>query len=257
MLAHIGARLREGGVERAVVNTHHLAEAFTEARLAEVPLPVEVIHEPRILGTGGGVANAARALGDGDVLVWNGDILIDIDVGALVRRHRERGALATMAIAPRAHGRGTIGIDDIGRVRRLRAHDDGAETASGDFVGVAILSPAARALLPDQGCWIDALLPHLAGERGIATFPVQGPWDDVGTLASYLAANLRWLGERRWYAGPRARIATGVTLERAIVGADAIIEGEGLLRDVVIYPGARARAPLERAIVTPARTMLV
>ncbi len=88
-----------------MLNTHHLAAAFTPTRIDALPLRLRVIHEASILGTGGGVANAAPLLGAGDVIVWNGDILADVDVAALLRAHRDERASATLAVAPRARGR--------------------------------------------------------------------------------------------------------------------------------------------------------
>src|SRR2546426_402753 len=76
-VAHIADSLTRAGIRDAVINTHHLAEAFSPDRLAALPLRLRVIHEPTILGTGGGVANAAPWLGAGDVILWNGDILAD------------------------------------------------------------------------------------------------------------------------------------------------------------------------------------
>src|SRR6185437_12238506 len=95
VIAHVAARLAASGVREAVINVHHLAEAFTADRLASLPLALEVVHEPEILGTAGGVANAAALLGGGDVVVWNADILADVDVGALVAARRDAGAVAT------------------------------------------------------------------------------------------------------------------------------------------------------------------
>lgn len=126
-IAHIAARLAAAGIARAVVNTHHLAEAFTRERLAALPIEAVVLHEPVVLGTAGGVANAAGALGSGDVLVWNGDILADLDAAALLAAHAAGGAIATLAVAPRPAGEGTVGVDAAGGVVRLRGERfDGA-----------------------------------------------------------------------------------------------------------------------------------
>src|SRR5215475_3749531 len=69
-VAHVAARLAAAGVCEAVLNTHHLASAFTPERLAGLPIAVHPIHEPEILGTAGAVANAAALLGEGPVVVW-------------------------------------------------------------------------------------------------------------------------------------------------------------------------------------------
>src|ERR1700722_5417639 len=72
-VAQVAAVLRDAGFREAVINVHHLAAAFPPAILAAMPLVLRVSLEPEVLGTAGGVANAGALLGDGDVVVWNGD----------------------------------------------------------------------------------------------------------------------------------------------------------------------------------------
>src|SRR5262249_51640292 len=155
--------------ERAVVNTHHRAAAF-EPFLSGLGLPVDIVYEPEILGTAGGVANAKDALGDGDVLVYNGDILLEASsrgalLADLLARHAvasAEGALATWAVAPKAVGQGTVGMDAQGRIVRLRGRLFGDEARGGDFLGVMTMSAAMRSRLPARGCLVaDAALPAL------------------------------------------------------------------------------------------------
>ncbi len=252
-VAHIAERLARAGIGEAVLNTHHLAEAFTPARIDGLPLRLRVIHEASILGTGGGVANAAPLLGVGDVIVWNGDILVDVDVAALLRAHRAERASATLAVAPRARGEGTVGVAADGAVVRLRGERFGEEARGGDFLGIYALGSVLRARLPEVGCLIgDGCLPALrAGER-IASFAVTTAWDDIGSIASYLQANARWLERQaapRW-VGAGAVIAEGITIEGSVIGEGAQVSGRGLVRGAVIWPGARAAAPLEGVVVT-------
>ncbi|MBI4950833.1 MAG: NTP transferase domain-containing protein [Myxococcales bacterium] len=253
MLGHVAAELARGGVARLVVNTHHLPEAFRADALADLGLPCELVHEPTILGTAGGVANAAALLGAGDVLVWGGDVLCRVDLAALHARHRATGAAATLLATPRAVGQGTLGLDAEGCVVRLRGERFGVELASADFTAVQILAEALRRELPCPGCLVgDGYLPRLrAGRRDVRAALLVEAFEDIGDPASYLAANQRWLARRgvgAWVA-PAASVAPGVELWSAVVGAGAVLTGTGVVRDAVVWPGARARAPLERAIV--------
>jgi mannose-1-phosphate guanylyltransferase len=254
-VAHVAERLARAGLREAVLNTHHLAAAFTDERLAALPLRLRVIHEPVILGTGGGVAHAAPLLGDGEVILWNGDILADVDVAALLRAHRRGRPTATLVSAPRPVGEGTLGIAADGAVVRLRGERFGEEARGGDFLGIYVVEPKLRARLPAQGCLVgDGCLPALrAGER-LETFSVATAWDDIGAIASYLQANERWLNRlgKRAYVGEDADVAPGVTLEDSVVGANARIHGRGIVRGSVIWPGAEATAPLDRVVVTTA-----
>jgi len=255
VIAHIAERLAHAGLREAVINTHHLAHAFTSPLLAALPLRLRVNHESTILGTGGSIANAASLLGDGDVILWNGDILADVDLAALLQAHRSARPSATLVMTPRPPGEGTVGIADDGAVVRLRGELFGEEARSGDFLGISVIGPKLRARLPSQGCWFsDGVLPALrAGER-IATFTATTVWDDIGSIAAYLQANARWLRHTgmRAYVGDGAVVAPGVTVEDSVIGAGARIHGQGMVRGAVIWPGAEVEAPLDRVVVTTA-----
>jgi mannose-1-phosphate guanylyltransferase len=255
MVAHVAAHLAAGGVARAVLNAHHRADRFSREVIDALPIPVDVLREPEILGTAGGLANAAAALGEGDVVVWNGDILIDLDVAALRAAHASSGAAATLAVAPRLAGEGTVGLGAGGAVVRLRGERFGEELAGGDFVGVQVVGERLRRRLPERGCLVgDGYLPWLREGRALASFEAPSRWDDIGTVASYLAASARWLEQRglRSYVGPGARVAEGVEVTGSVVGAGARVEGRGELSGCVVWPGVRAVAPLAGVVVTAA-----
>jgi mannose-1-phosphate guanylyltransferase len=280
-LGHILSLLRGAGFERAVINTHHRAQAF-EPFFAEFDLPVDVMHEPAILGTAGGLANARDALGRGDVLVWNGDIVLGCGAppgGADHARrlitdllqHHDRWsagerAVATWAVAPRPPGEGTVGLDDRGCVVRLRGRVWGREHAGGDFLGIQVITEAMRRALPKAGCVLgDVAMPLLDAGAVIATLSWSGGWDDIGSPAALLSANLRWLEARGEgsFCGSGAEVDDRVVLLRSIVGRGAAVgcdplastkgghlaEPSPLLREVMVLPGATAVAPLSRAIV--------
>ncbi len=93
MLERLAAALVRGGVTEFALNTHHLSapvERCLAARqgrgcFAALPhLPVRLYHEPALLGTGGALLHAAEFWGDGPLLVWNADILADLDPPALL-----------------------------------------------------------------------------------------------------------------------------------------------------------------------------
>ena len=82
-------RLGGFGVEQAVLNLHHMPDRVREdlGEGAEDGLPrLSYTQEPQLLGTGGGIGNAAPHLrGDGAFVVCNGDFLADIDLDAALR----------------------------------------------------------------------------------------------------------------------------------------------------------------------------
>jgi mannose-1-phosphate guanylyltransferase len=247
LLARIASTLAGSGLTRLVLNTHHLPDAFPKV-LAEFSLEAHVIHEPEIRGTAGGVAGARHRLGPPPVLVWNGDILADPPIDALLDLAGDGLALC---VAPRPPGEGTVGLGEGGWVVRLRGECFGRELASGDFIGISALGERCLSSLPEQGCLIgDWALPELRRGARIATVSCSAAWTDIGDLRSYLELNLAWLGTRHAWAAEGAAVAPGVHLKRAIVGRGARVEGEGIVARSVVWPGAVARAPLADAIVT-------
>lgn len=235
---------------RLVVNAHHRAG---EIRRWAEPEGIAVSEEQDLLGTAGGVAAARRLLGDDDdeVLVWNGDILSDLDPAALLRRHDEAGAEATLAVARRPAGEGNVGLDAEGRLVRLRKERFAEEVSGADFLGVHVIGPAVRRTLPSSGCLVgDVYLPRLRSGAGLASFEAAGDFLDVGTLAAYLAANRRWLARRglRAFVHPTAHVATGVAVTGSVVGAGARVLAD--VHGAVIWPGAEVREACAGVVVT-------
>ncbi len=153
------AYLARQGVRRLAMNTHHLAAAV-QSHLAGRPdgtplLPLRLFHEPRLLGTGGGLRNAAEFWGEEPLLVWNGDIVSALGLKGLEEAHRHlkgdasAGALATLAVQARDSGSYLL-VDDSGAVcgidsarrgqRRLERRPQG-DARPLAFNGISLLSP--------------------------------------------------------------------------------------------------------------------
>jgi mannose-1-phosphate guanylyltransferase len=157
-----------------------------------------------------------------------------------------------LAVAPRAAGQGTVGLDAEGAVVRLRGRTFGQEVASGDYIGVMALGPSVVAGLPEQGCVFgDVALPELGRGARVWTVPAPAPWSDLGDLKEYVAANQAWLAARGASAffGAGVELAPGVTVQRSVLGVGAKLLGAGEVTDVIAWPGATFSAPLSRAVV--------
>lgn len=254
LLAHIAAACRAADIGTLVANVHHEHQKLTNI-INQLSLNVEVVVEAEIRGTAGGVAGARGRFEAGPVLIWNGDILTEAPVSALLDRARELDA-QVLAVSPRPVGEGTVGMDAEGYVVRLRGRTFGREVQSGDYIGVMALGPGVVARLPERGCLMaDVALPCLAAGGRVATVPTLAPWTDLGDLASYVAANFRWLatagagaGAASWIA-PGVQVPSSVEIERSLIGAGARLSGRGRLTEVIAWPGAPVAAPLARAVV--------
>lgn len=255
LLEHITSILWRAGAERSFVNVHHLSEVFLR-NITQLNDKFEISVEAEILGTAGGIAQIRPRLEHDCLLVWNGDVLTVPPLRQLVQRARLTGGLC-LAIRRRPAFEGTVGVGEGGAIVRLRGERFGPERMGGDYLGVAALGAECLVSLPSRGCLIgDWALPALRSGGSIHSVESEPAyWFDVGEPGSYLRANLSWLERTRGdglasWAAANAQIASGVELEQSVVGPGALIEGKGTLRRTVVWPGARARAPLAASIVT-------
>ena len=249
-LAHVLERVKPVG--RVVVNAFHKSEAMVAYGASA---GVDVVCEVSLLGTAGGLHHARARLDVGPVLVWNADIVATVDAEDLMTvhaAHASDGHCATLAFATRAAGQGTVGLAADGRVVRLRGERFGDEVRGGDFLGIHVVGPALRDALPSVGCLVgDVYLPALRGGAKIGAYAHEGPFFDVGTLASYVDANLAWLAARcapSW-SGKGAVVSSRVSLTRSVIGEGARVEAD--LDQCVVWPYAVAMTPEVRAVVTP------
>lgn len=252
---HVVEWIKSSGFGPIAMNTHHRAEAFG----GRVPRDVLLLHEEgRILGTAGGLANARSVLGDGAVLVWNGDVLAQPDLGALLAHHRGRTGpvIASLLAVRRPCGQGTLGVSESGRVVRLRGEQFGVEVTGGDFVGIQVFGEPGRALLPREGCLVgDVYLPALRRGDHVSVAWHDGDWVDIGNPRALLEANLRWLRQQGLDAWihPDARMADGVSIQSSVVCEGATVIGTGLIERSIVLPGANVAAPLARVIAMKGR----
>ncbi len=180
-------RLAEAGVEKAVVNVHHLADRM-EAHLAARKRPAVVISDERalLLDTGGGVKKALPLLGGEAFFVHNSDS-VWIEAGA--------PALAAMAaawepermdwlllVAPASQaigygGRGDFHLEADGCLRRR----GGGETAPFVFAGVSITTAQTFAGAPEGAFSLNLLWDRALETGRLYGLALEGQWMHVGT----------------------------------------------------------------------------
>ena len=189
-------RLADSGVERAVVNVHHLADAV-EGHLAARRKPRIVISDERaaLLGTGGGIAKALPELGDAPFFLVNSDTLwldgVKPNFARLGEAFDTAAMDALLLLAPTTDAIGYSGRGDYmmlpdGRLRR-RAEQ---EVVPFIYAGAAILAPALFADAP-AGAFALTRLFDRAGENGrLFGLRIEGVWMHVGTPEAVAAAEL-------------------------------------------------------------------
>ena len=247
-VAHVAQRVRMAldADARLVVNVHHRPQDLAAWAKAEQIL---VSHEVELLGTAGGIERAAALLGAGDVLVWNGDILSELDPRALHASHARSGAGATLAVLARPASQGNVGLADDGRIVRLRQESFGRETRAGDFLGIHLLGEGLRAHLPAKGCLVgDVYLPALRRGETLRAHETSASFVDIGSVAQYLAANAAWLAARGVASWAHPTALVNASIAGSVVGADAVIDAPTL--DSVVWPGAYVQSACRGAVVT-------
>lgn len=155
ILEHILLNLARHGFRDVVLNLHHHPQCIRDhfGDGAALGLTITYLEEPRLLGTAGSARNAARLLaGPGPFLLHYGDVLTDQDLGAMLKAHRDRGAVATLLLHERAHSNSVVEMDAEGRVTRLLERPSEAERAgvTSTWVnsGVYLLEPAVLQRIP-------------------------------------------------------------------------------------------------------------
>jgi len=274
--------LFRAGVARFLLNLHHhprLVRQEVEA-WAGRKIPVEYTVEPVILGTGGGIRNAATFLGSGTFVTANGDAIVRFSFARALAFHRERRALATLVLFPDPLRRYTpVRIDGTGRIVGF-----GGEPAPGErtgfYTGVQIVEPQLLASIPEGASCIvrDTLAPLAAKGEPLFGFLTAGVFREFGTPADYLRETLAVLAEQAAagtlprppargavfrepvFVSPRARISPGAVVgPRAVVEGGAAVGEEAVVTESILWPGASVppKTVVQHAVVTRKRIVAV
>ena len=207
LLAYTFEHLARHGVERAVVSCGHLPDQIAATfGQGYGGLSLEYAVEPTPLGTGGGIAFAARGL-EGSFFALNGDSLREADLTELVRLHRSSGAKATILLTPVADPSryGLVRLADDGRVESF-LEKPRPEEIDTDLInaGLYVLEPDALAGIPEgHAVSIEReVFPRLAAEGAVYGTALEGYWLDVGTPETYL----KWLLLERFFPATKQRL---------------------------------------------------
>jgi NDP-sugar pyrophosphorylase family protein len=171
--------LVSAGVERVIVSCSAGTEQEFSSALCGLGAEIVPAAEPEPLGRGGGLRFAAGSRQEeGDVFVLNGDELVDLDLDAMLARHRETGAAATIGLAPL---RSPFGVVDLGADDVVTGFREAPELPYWVSCGVYVLGEEALGRLPERGDHEDSTFPELALEGRVRAFRNTGLWLTVNT----------------------------------------------------------------------------
>jgi len=191
---------------------------------AEVGIKIQYVVEPVPLGTAGAVKYAGDKLTE-SVVVFNGDVMTALDLGAVIRLHRERQARATIVLTPveDPSAYGLVETDADGSVQRfLEKPGPGEITTNRINAGIYVLEPDTFDRIPSDVSWSieRSYFPSLIERREtFVAYTYDGYWIDIGTPDKYAQVH-RDIMDGRFQAAPFA----GMPAPRTSIAGDARIE---------------------------------
>ena len=191
IITYAMAHLRAVGVKRFIVNTHHCAEkyagAFPENNWESIPIAFR--HEPVLLDTAGGIKNIEDMIADDErIIVYNGDIITNMPIELLIRKHFELNTSVTLAL--RSTGSLlNVNVDKDGFVCDMRHILKNEGVKSCLFAGIYIVEKSFLKRLT-AGKIESIVLPLVEmikeNQRSVGAVVVDdGCWYDVGTIEEY------------------------------------------------------------------------
>lgn len=256
LIEHLLNHLCRHGVRHVTLAMTQRGESIRTALGDGAALGVELdyAYEETPLGSGGAIARVGRGWrhrgtpASEPFLVLNGDILTDLDVGAMAAAHRARGAELSI---------GLVRVDDPSSfgVAVLQGAAAGGRPEGAAFIERFVEKPPAASApshWANAGIWIfepalldemdadrfhrveEELFPSLADAgRSLLGVVHGGYWRDVGTPSSYLGANLDLVsagatgsGELRTDPGGGDRVLVGSGSQ---LGEGALVRGPAVL----------------------------
>jgi len=211
---------------------------------SESGLSIRYVVEPAPLGTAGAVRYAGESLRE-SVVVFNGDVLTEIDLASVIALHRERKAKATIVLTPVENptAYGLVETDRAGNVRRFLEKPKPEEITTNTInAGIYVLEPDTFDRIPADTPWSieRSYFPSLI-ERGetFVAYVYRGYWIDIGTPAKYTQVHRDMMdGHFRstlFPAGPAAAVSP-----QARVDAGAVLEPPCFIDEgTVVKAGAR------------------
>ena len=263
LLTHLLSRIRSAGITHVVMGTSYHAEVFSDyfGDGARLGLELEYVVESEPLGTAGAIRNVADRLRGETVLVFNGDVLTGVDLGALVETHRSADADVSLYLTkvadPRAFG--CVPTDAGGRVTAFlekEPHPVTDQINAGAYVfrrTVVEAIPADRPVSVER----ETFPSLLAAGATVAGYVDTCYWRDLGTPGDFIAGSadlVRGIAPTDALPGPvgdslvlagstiasDARIVGGASIGAGCeIGPGAVVDGSVLFDGVRVAAGAR------------------
>lgn len=207
LLEIVISKIIQVGITEIIINVHHFAQQVIDFVNENDKFGIDICFSDetaQLLDTGGGLKKASWFLnGDEAFLVYNVDILSNIDLKAFIIQHKKNQALATLAVRNRKTSRYLLfdedfilgGWENVKTGERKIARDKPGLNPFA-FSGIHIIEPAIFNLINEIGRFsiIDVYL-KLAKEHRILGYDhSHTQWLDLGRIENLKEAEKYLLG---------------------------------------------------------------
>ena len=260
-----------------VVLSHHYQPRRIEELFGDgsaYGMSIRYVVEPAPLGTAGAVRYAGESLHE-SVVVFNGDVLTEVDLAAVIALHRERRAKATIVLTPVENptAYGLVETDPQGNILRFLEKPKPEEiTCDTINAGIYILEPDTFDRIPKDTPWSieRSFFPSLIErQETFVAYIYRGYWIDIGTPEKYTqvhrdimdgryrSAQFRDAGRTIWVSS-EARVEDGATLEApcfidegtvikagarigpySVIGRHCHVEEGAMVQDSIVWADTR------------------
>src|SRR6516162_4006240 len=247
--------LLEAGIEKIWINTHHLHEKF-EALISDRRYhAIELVFEPDLLESGGGIKNLESRMGSEAFIVYSGDILTDVAVERLLEAHLTQGNEVTLALRSTGLSSVVSWGRDTGQILGLSGDLKSDMDANYDFAGISVWNPSVFTRISEniKISFVPIIIDWLkAGGKIGGVLLEENHWFNVGTRAEYLRlhqfiANQGWSPRYIWSSDtewpvrvePSAKVSSNSRIEGAsYVGNNCSIDSDVCIQDSILLPGS-------------------
>lgn len=269
--------LKRAGVEEVILGLSYQPEKIMEVfgDGESLGLKIRYLVEPQPLGTAGAYKFAESFINT-TTIVFNGDILTNIDMAATVELHRKRKATATIVLVPvdNPSAYGLVETADDGQVLRFLEKPKPNEiTCNTINAGMYVIEPKALQYIPAnvEHSFEYQLFPKLLAEsEPFYSVISKDYWLDIGTNTRYLQANLDVLANKLSHQPSSKRLVTWqnsqldnislidestqldqASINNSIIGANCNIQAGAKISNSVLLSGVTVEpnAVIDNAII--------
>jgi NDP-sugar pyrophosphorylase family protein len=203
LLQHAIEHLKKNGIANLTINVHHFADqiiAFIEENKS-FGLTIHISDERKdLLDTGGGLKKASEFLsGTEPILIYNVDVISNLDLKELLNYHLEHEALATLVVRSRQTSRYLMFDQNLqlsgwknfsNGETRISRPDTFPESQPLAFSGIHIIQPEILDLITEKGKFsiMDVYLRLAKSQRIQAFIDSSELWMDLGKPDQLIAA---------------------------------------------------------------------